>query len=54
MTRVIRVVLEAPDGNVYRLDTPDPALIGQWLKELFDAMAGPAPHLPTTFKVTIS
>ena len=46
---MIRIVLKGPGGDVVaKLDTPDPALLGIWLKAIFDQefhglRAGPIP-----------
>jgi hypothetical protein len=34
------VILKSYDGREWRLDTPDSALIGLWLKVIFDEQAG--------------
>lgn len=51
---MICVEVTAPGGRTYRLDTPDPELIGTWLKALFDSWNGPRPAIPTRFVVEIS
>lgn len=50
----MRVVVTGPNGDRYQLDTPDPALIGVWLKALFDEWQGPRPRIPTTFMIEVS
>lgn len=54
MNQIICVVVTGPGDKRYRLDTPDPAMIGTWLKSLFDSWQGPRPQIPTRFTVEIS
>lgn len=54
MIRVIHVTVSRQGGSEYQLDTPDSAMIGTWLKSLFDSWQGPAPSIPTRFTVEIS
>lgn len=49
--------LRGPGDQSYHLDTPDPALIGIWLKTIFDLTQRPRPGtapIPITFTITIA
>jgi hypothetical protein len=53
----MRVILKLDDGSERRIDTPDPALVGLWLKAIFDEMAtgyrGRSGPVPTTFVLEV-
>jgi hypothetical protein len=42
----MRAVLIAPNGVEWRIDTPDPELIGVWLKSIFSTLSPPSRGLP--------
>ena len=54
---MITVDLRAANGEGYRLDTPDPGLIGPWLKAIADSWnlrAGKVPSWPIEFTLRIT
>jgi len=42
----MRATLTASDGREFRIDTPDPALVGAWLKSIFSDLLLPPQGLP--------
>ena len=52
----MRVVLTSSDGSEWRIDTPDPHLVGDWLKSIFDSFDAPrAPYyIPVEFGLKAS
>jgi hypothetical protein len=49
----MRVKLTSPDDTERVIDTPDPMLVGLWLKAIFDEFGKSGPHyvgrIPTQF-----
>lgn len=53
----MRVVLFGPGDQRWQLDTPDPSIIGLWLKGIVDSFATglkPHPAYPLDFRITIN
>ena len=54
---MIRVILRGPGDQTHQIDTPDPALIGAWLKAIFDKFAtgykGRPGPLPSQFTLEV-
>ena len=53
----MRIVLKSPDGSERRIDTPDPMLVGLWLKSIFDEFGKNGPYrsgpIPTEFTLEV-
>lgn len=53
----MKVTLETPNGNIYRVDLPDGEFLGMWLKILFDEWASDMqgyPYQESEFKLRIA
>lgn len=44
----MHVELRGPGDQRHQIDTPDPALVGQWLKAIFDDLGAIRTHYPKT------
>jgi hypothetical protein len=51
----MQVILKEPNGDERQIDTPDPALVGLWLKSIFDNLSyGSGPRqLPLRYILTV-
>jgi hypothetical protein len=52
----MRVILKSSQGPEWRIDTPDPHVVGDWLKSIFDSFDAPqAPYyMPVEFQLSVS
>jgi hypothetical protein len=50
----VKVTLEGYD-QYWQLDTPDPALVGPWMKAIFDSFPiDKSPRIPIEFRIRIT